>query len=83
MSLVALQKQYVVDEKGNHVAVILPMADYLTIEPLLLQREQSAASAREQRRKRLQLAAEIMQEEYANDKELTAFAALDGEDFLE
>lgn len=83
MSLITLQKQYVVDEKGNHVAVILPMADYLTIEPLLQQRGQSAASTREHRRKRLQLAAEVMRDEYANDKELTAFTALDGEDILE
>lgn len=83
MSLTLLRKQYVTDEQGNHIAVILPMADYLTIEPLLQQREQKPVSAREHRRKRLQLAAEVMREEYAKDKELTMFTALDGEDVLE
>jgi hypothetical protein len=83
MSLTLLRKQYVIDEEGNHIGVILPMADYLLIEPLLQQSEQKAASAREHRRKRLQLAAEVMREEYAKDKELTIFTALDGEDFVE
>ena len=83
MSLTLLRKQYVIDEEGNHIGVILPMADYLTIEPLLRQREKKMLSAREHRHKRLQLAAEVMREEYAKDKDLTMFTALDGEDFLE
>ncbi len=83
MSSTLLRKQYVIDEAGNHIGVILPMADYLTIEPLLRQREQKAEPAHEHRRKRLQLAAEVMREEYAKGKELTMFTALDGEDFLE
>lgn len=83
MSSALAHKQYVIDEAGNHIGVILPMADYLMIEPLLRQREQKNESPREHRRKRLQLAAEIMRAEYAKDKELTMFTVLDGEDFLE
>ncbi|MGH7454926.1 MAG: hypothetical protein ACRENG_26455 [bacterium] len=76
-------KQFVTDEEGNCLGVILPMADYLLIEPLLRQHQQKPETEREQRRKKLQRAAEVMREEYAKDAELTAFTALDGEDFVE
>jgi hypothetical protein len=59
------------------------MADYLLIESLLRERGQKPETARESRRQKLQRAAEIMREEYATDSELTAFTALDGEDFVE
>ena len=36
---------------------------------------------KEDRKKRLTEAAEVMLEDYNNDKELTIFTALDGEDF--
>jgi predicted DNA-binding ribbon-helix-helix protein len=38
---------------------------------------------RARKRRQLEKAAEIMASEYTTDKELTAFMALDGEDFLE
>lgn len=83
MNSTMLSKQFVTDEAGNQIGVILPMADYLLVESLLRQHQQKPVSTREQRRKKLQRAAEIMQEEYAKDTGLTAFTALDGEDFLE
>jgi hypothetical protein len=83
MSATVVHKQYVTDEEGNHIGVILPIADYLVIEPLLRQRESKPELAEAQRQKRLERAVEIMQEEYATDKELTAFTALDGEDIVE
>lgn len=83
MSLTLLSKQFVTDENGKQIGVILPMADYLLVESLLRQHQQKPVSAREQRRKKLQRAVEIMQKEYANDNELTIFTALDGEDFVE
>lgn len=83
MSSTLLGRQFITDEEGNCIGVILPMADYLLVEPLLRQHKQKPESAQEHRRTRLQRAAEIMQEEYAKDKELTVFTALDGEDFLE
>ncbi len=83
MNPATLQKQYVVDEKGNQIGVILPMADYLLIEPLLRRQVQAHESAKERRIKKLQRAAEIMKEEYANDKELTIFTVLDSEAVVE
>jgi len=83
MNAILLRKQFVTDESGNHIGVILPIADYLLIEPLLRECKPKPETARERRRQKLQRAAEIMRAEYANDKELTAFTALDGEDFLE
>jgi len=83
MNSIAQHKQFVIDERGNHIGVILPMADYLLIESLLRERSQKPKTARESRRQKLQRAAEIMREEYATDSELTAFTALDGEDFVE
>jgi len=85
MNSIAQHKQFVTDENGNHIGVILPMADYLLIEPFLRERRPKPETAREHRRQKLQRAAEIMREEYANDNdsELTAFTALDGEDFVE
>jgi hypothetical protein len=83
MSATVVHKQYVTDEEGNHIGVILPIADYLVIEPLLRQRESKPELAEAQRQKRMERAVEIMQEEYATDKELTAFTALDGEDIVE
>jgi hypothetical protein len=82
MNLIVQHKQFVTDENGNHIGVILPMADYLLIEPLLRERKQKPKT-REHRRQKLQRAAEIMRAEYTHDKELTAFTALDGEDFVE
>ncbi len=83
MNAIAHHKQFVTDENGNHIGVILPMADYLLIEPLLREHSSKAETTREDRRQKLQRAAEIMREEYANDSELTAFTALDGEAFVE
>lgn len=83
MNVIVHNKQFVTDENGNHIGVILPMADYLIIESLLQDRKPKLEIAREQRRQKLQRAAEIMRAEYANDRELTAFTALDGEDFIE
>ncbi len=83
MSLTLLSKQFVTDENGKQIGVILPMADYLLVESLLRQHQPKPVSAREQRQKQLQRAVEIMYEEYAKDAELTAFTALDGEDFVE
>jgi hypothetical protein len=76
MNSIAQHKQFVIDESGNHIGVILPMADYLLIESLLRERRQKPETARENRRLKLQRAAEIMREEYATDSELTAFTAL-------
>lgn len=78
MSAIVLRKQYVTDEDGNQIGVILPIADYLVIEPLLRLRKSKPESVQAQRQKRMTRAAEIMQEEYAIDTELTAFTALDG-----
>lgn len=64
-------KQFVTDVAGNQIGVILPMADYLLVESLLRQHQPKPVSTREQRRKKLQRAAEIMQEEYAKDNELS------------
>lgn len=83
MNTTIIQKQFVVDEKGNHIGVILPMADYFLVEPLLRRQAQKHESAKEHRMKRLQQAAAIMREEYAHDKELTVFTALDGEEVVE
>jgi hypothetical protein len=76
-------KQFVTDEAGNQIGVILPIADYLLVESLLRQHQPKPVPTREQRRKQLQRAVEIMHEEYAKDAELTAFTALEGEDFVE
>jgi len=83
MNSIAPNKQFVTDENGNQIGVILPMADYLLIEPFLRARRSKPETARENRRYKLQRAAGIMREEYSNDSELTAFTALDGEEFVE
>jgi len=83
MSSTVLHKQFVTDEDGNHIGVIIPIADYLAIEPLLQKRERLVRATKRQRRDQLLRTAEIMQKEYAKDKDLTAFTALDGEDFTE
>jgi len=83
MNSIAQHKQFVTDENGNHIGVILPMADYLLIESFLREHRPKAETARENRRQKLHRAVEIMREEYANDNELTAFTALDGEDFVQ
>jgi len=83
MNSIAQHKQFVTDENGNHLGVILPMADYLLIESFLREHSSKAEIGRENRRQKLHRAVEIMREEYANDNELTAFTALDGEDFVQ
>lgn len=83
MNLTTHGKQFVTDENGNHIGVILPIADYLLIESFLREHRSKSETVRENRRQKLQRAAEIMREEYATDSELTAFTALDGEDFVE
>jgi len=69
MNPTLLSKQFIIDEAGNQIGVILPIADYLLVESLLRQHQPKPVPAREQRRKQLQRAAEIMQEEYAKDNE--------------
>lgn len=83
MNSVVQHKQFVTDENGNHIGVILPIADYLLIESFLSERCSKPETARELRRQKLQRAAAIMREAYANDSELTAFTVLDGENFVE
>jgi hypothetical protein len=48
-----------------------------------LVREMLDEGIRARKRQLWAQAAELMANDYANDKELTAFTALDGEDFLE
>jgi len=72
MNSIAQHKQFVTDENGNPIGVILPMADYLLIEPFLHADKFKLEAARESRRQKLQRAVEIMREAYEKDSELTA-----------
>jgi hypothetical protein len=64
---------------------------WLTIEvpreipagPAILTFTPADQSAQQRRNRELEAAAAIAAEDYRNDPELTAFCALDGEDFLE
>ncbi|BAJ64449.1 MULTISPECIES: hypothetical protein [Anaerolinea] len=46
-------------------------------------RELIRLALRERQRRQMEMAAQILQEDYQNDPELTAFTALDGEDWDE
>lgn len=46
-------------------------------------RELLRLALKERRKRQVELAAQILQEDYQNDPELTAFTALDGEDWDE
>lgn len=83
VSSTLLQKQFITDEEGHRIGVILPIDDYSFVEPLLRQRAKRSSRAREHRHERLQRAVDVMQEEYSKNDELTAFTSLDGEDFVE
>ncbi|MEE3719277.1 hypothetical protein V2H45_21265 [Tumidithrix elongata RA019] len=63
----------------------LPQEDCFRIAETLLQtlQAQTAIPTREQINQQLQIAALLAVEDYINDPELTAFTALDGEDFYE
>ncbi len=65
MSAIPLRKQFITDENGNKIGVILPMTEYLLVESLLQQSSKIADSRRQFRQKRMQHAVAIMQEEYS------------------
>lgn len=41
MNQTTLSKQFITDNQGRQIGVILPMNDYLLVEPILRQQEQS------------------------------------------
>jgi hypothetical protein len=42
MSTATLQKQFIIDARGRQIGVILPIEDYMQVEPILRQYEQSS-----------------------------------------
>jgi macrodomain Ter protein organizer (MatP/YcbG family) len=79
------------EPRMQRTQILLDPIQYKQISELARKEGQSMSSIvrqmldealREQKRRNMEKAAEIMAHAYENDKELTAFSALDGEDFI-